>query len=88
MDFAAYAYVGESVEQSTGYYKNNVAGSSTVLEAMRHHGVMVFFSSCATYGLSQTIPIPEDHPPEPNQSLWRVKAYRLGFRSRQFVHAM
>ena len=65
--FAAYAYVGESVEQPAKYYKNNVTGTLTLLEAMRDHGVeqMVYSSTCATYGRPQMIPIPEHHPQNP-----------------------
>ena len=33
--FAAYAYVGESVTDPAKYYRNNVAGTLTLLEAMR-----------------------------------------------------
>ena len=65
--FAAYASVGDSVEQPAKYYRNNVTGALTLLEAMHDHGVeqMVFSSSCATYGTPQTIPISEDHPQNP-----------------------
>jgi UDP-arabinose 4-epimerase len=65
--FAAHAYVGESVEQPAKYYRNNVAGSLNLLEVMRDHGVdrIVFSSSCATYGIPQVIPIPDDHPQKP-----------------------
>src|SRR3990172_8782579 len=61
--FAAYAYVGESVENPAKYYQNNVSGSITLLEAMRRHGCMniIFSSSCATYGIPLQLPIPETH---------------------------
>ena len=51
--FAAFAYVGESVTDPGKYYRNNVVGSLTLLEAMRDHGIgrIVFSSTCATYGL-------------------------------------
>ena len=67
MHFAAYAYVGESVEDPAKYYRNNVVGSLSLLEAMREHGVgqIVFSSTCATYGVPQTVPIPDDHPQSP-----------------------
>src|SRR5665647_826524 len=50
--FAAYAYVGESVQHPAKYYQNNVAGSISLLEAMRRHGCknIIFSSSCSTYG--------------------------------------
>ena len=67
MHFAAYAYVGESVQDPGKYYRNNVAGTLTLLEVMRDHGLdkMIFSSTCATYGVPQSIPIPEDHPQQP-----------------------
>jgi UDP-arabinose 4-epimerase len=65
--FAAFAYVGESVTDPGKYYRNNVAGTVSLLEAMRDHGCryLVFSSTCATYGVPETIPIPEDHPRKP-----------------------
>lgn len=65
--FAAYAYVGESVTDPGKYYRNNVAGSLTILEAMRDHGIdkIIFSSTCATYGMPESIPIQEDHPQNP-----------------------
>ena len=67
LHFAAYAYVGESVDNPGKYYRNNVAGTLSLLEAMRDHGVeeMIFSSSCATYGMPLEIPIPETHPRQP-----------------------
>ncbi|MBU4192646.1 MAG: UDP-glucose 4-epimerase GalE [Proteobacteria bacterium] len=65
--FAAYCYVGESVEDPGKYYANNVAGTLTLLEAMRDHKVVpiVFSSSCAVYGAARIVPITEDHPQWP-----------------------
>ena len=67
LHFAAYAYVGESVENPAKYYRNNVAGTLTLLEAMVAHDVksLVFSSTCASYGYPQEIPIPENHPQAP-----------------------
>ncbi|MBN1131144.1 MAG: UDP-glucose 4-epimerase GalE [Chitinispirillaceae bacterium] len=64
---AAFAYVGESVEKPAKYYLNNVAGSLSLLEAMRASNVntMVFSSTCAVYGVPRTIPITEQTPPDP-----------------------
>lgn len=52
LHFAAFAYVGESVANPGKYYRNNVMGSITLLEAARDHGIknFIFSSSCATYG--------------------------------------
>lgn len=65
--FAAYAYVGESVEDPAKYYRNNVVGTLTLLEAMLAANVsnFVFSSTCASYGNPNQIPIPEEHPQEP-----------------------
>ncbi len=67
MHFSAYAYVGESVTDPDKYYRNNVVGTLTLLEAMLAASVrkFVFSSTCATYGVPQTLPIPEDHPQNP-----------------------
>jgi UDP-arabinose 4-epimerase len=67
MHFAAYAYVGESVQDPAKYYRNNVAGTLTLLEALVHHGIgrIVFSSTCATYGIPERTPIDEDHPQQP-----------------------
>jgi UDP-glucose 4-epimerase len=67
MHFAAYAYVGESVSHPDKYYRNNVIGTLTLLEAMVAAGIQqfVFSSTCATYGVPTQVPIPEDHPQAP-----------------------
>jgi UDP-glucose 4-epimerase len=55
MHFAGSCYVGESVENPRAYYRNNIANSLGLLEAMVDCGVsrLVFSSSCATYGPSE-----------------------------------
>jgi len=67
MHFAAYAYVGESVTNPAKYYHNNVLGTLTLLEAMLEANVhnFVFSSTCATYGVPQSIPITEGQPQNP-----------------------
>jgi UDP-glucose-4-epimerase GalE len=67
MHFAAFAYVGESVQEPALYFRNNVANSLTLLEAMGEAGVrhIVFSSTCATYGLPDKMPIAEDAPQRP-----------------------
>lgn len=67
MHFAAYAYVGESMGDPGKYYRNNVAGTLTLLEAMQDQNIdqFVFSSTCATYGVPQQIPIPEGHAQQP-----------------------
>ena len=66
--FAAYAYVGESVEEPEKY--NNVANTLNLLKVMRKHGCnkIIFSSTCATYGEPDQVPITEDmlqHPINP-----------------------
>lgn len=67
LHFAAFAFVGESVEQPLKYYRNNLAAPLTLLEAMQRHGVkqFIFSSTCATYGNPQKIPMDESHPQAP-----------------------
>lgn len=67
MHFAAYIAVGESVTDPGKYYRNNVAGTLTLLEAMVAASVqqLVFSSTCALYGTPKFVPITEDHPQEP-----------------------
>jgi UDP-arabinose 4-epimerase len=67
MHFAAFAYVGESVEKPLLYYRNNVCGSAALLQALIVAGALpfVFSSTCATYGMPDTVPIPETHPQRP-----------------------
>ncbi|MFM8263456.1 MAG: UDP-glucose 4-epimerase GalE [Pirellula sp.] len=62
MHFAAFAYVGESVQDPAKYYQNNIAATLGLFEAMRAGGVkkFVFSSTTATYGQPEKIPIAED----------------------------
>jgi UDP-glucose 4-epimerase len=62
MHFAAFAYVGESVQDPAKYYQNNIAATLGLFEAMRARGVkkFVFSSTTATYGQPEKIPIAED----------------------------
>ena len=67
MHFAAYAYVGESVRDPGKYYRNNVAGAVNLLDAMVAANVkkLVFSSTCAVYGVTETVPITETLPQRP-----------------------
>ena len=62
--FAAFAYVGESVQDPLKYYANNVAGTLALLQAMRAVGVqhIIFSSTCAVYGIPQHPVLTEEHP--------------------------
>ncbi len=68
--FAALKAVGESTEIPLEYFDNNVAGTITVLKAMRDHDVrnMVFSSSCTVYGDPDTVPVTESAPIRPPAS--------------------
>ncbi len=67
MHFSAYAYVGESVEKPLLYYRNNFAGTASLLHTLTEFGCIpvVFSSSCAVYGKPERLPIPEEHPQRP-----------------------
>ncbi|OEK02468.1 UDP-glucose 4-epimerase GalE [Roseivirga sp. 4D4] len=68
--FAAKKAVGESVEKPLLYYKNNVSGLVSLLEAMVEHQVpnLVFSSSCTVYGQPDTLPVTEESPTKPANS--------------------
>jgi UDP-glucose-4-epimerase GalE len=65
--FAAFAYVGESMQEPGKYFHNNVTNTINLLEAMRDNDIasIVFSSTCATYGMPQHLPIDESHPQVP-----------------------
>ncbi len=65
--FAAFAYVGESVENPIKYYENNVVGSFNLLRTCIEANIkkFVFSSTCSLYGNPDKIPISEDQPTNP-----------------------
>ena len=65
--FAASAYVGESVIDPGKYFRNNVCGTLSILDAMRDEGVpyIVVSGTCAVYGSPEIMPITEDTPTNP-----------------------
>lgn len=67
MHFAALAYVGESINEPSLYYHNNVAGSLNLLQSLQLARIkhFIFSSSCSTYGAPEEIPITETHPQNP-----------------------
>jgi UDP-arabinose 4-epimerase len=73
--FAASAYVGESVAEPAWYYRNNVVGMLSALDACRAVGVenFIFSSSCATYGIPDMLPIHEDMAQNPINPYGRTK---------------
>jgi len=99
--FAAHAYVGESVHNPRKYFRNNVANTLNLLEAMLDAGVsrLVFSSTCATYGKPVMIPMAEDHPQSPINPYgesklfvekvlrWYESAYQLKWMSLRYFNA-
>ena len=99
--FAAYAYVGESMQAPDMYFRNNVVNTLNLLDAMRVHGVraIVFSSSCATYGLPVAVPVSEDHAQVPTNPYgesklmvekllrWYGQAYGLGWSALRYFNA-
>lgn len=75
--FAAFTYVGESVENPQKYYQNNVEGTLNLLEVMLKHNVkkIVFSSTCATYGNPQYMPLDEKHTQNPINAYGRTKFF-------------
>jgi UDP-glucose-4-epimerase GalE len=75
MHFAAWLSVGDSVRDPAGYYRNNVGGALSVLEAMVATGVrqLVFSSTCAVFGTPDTTPIHEDLPKRPINAYGETK---------------
>lgn len=75
--FAAYALVGESMEQPLMYFRNNVVGGVHLAEAMRAAGVpkIIFSSTCATYGQPDRMPMTEDLPQRPTNPYGESKLH-------------
>ena len=79
MHFASFIQVGESTMRPGKYYRNNVANTVNLLDAMVEHGVrrLIFSSTAAIYGEPRYVPIDEDHPKAPvnpyGRSKWMVE---------------
>ena len=67
MHFAADSQVGESVQNPRKYFRNNVENGLTLLNATLDAGVykLIFSSTCAVYGIPETVPITEQTPRQP-----------------------
>jgi UDP-arabinose 4-epimerase len=99
--FAASAYVDESIRNPRKYFRNNVTNTLNLLDAAVDAGVnyLVFSSTCATYGLPERLPIPEDHPQRPVSAYgesklcveralhWYGAAYGLNWTSLRYFNA-
>jgi UDP-glucose 4-epimerase len=75
MHFASFIQVGESVQHPDKYYRNNLAYTLGLLDAMRSHGVnkLIFSSTAATFGEPLYTPIDEQHPQQPINPYGRSK---------------
>lgn len=75
MHFAAFTYVGESVQDPQKYYINNIIGTINLLSAMLENNCkkIVFSSTCATYGEPNYIPLDELHPQKPINPYGKTK---------------
>ena len=75
MHFAAYSIVSESVKSPVDYYRNNVARTIELLDAMVQHNVkrFIFSSSAAVYGEPIEVPIKEEHPLQPTNPYGATK---------------
>lgn len=68
--FAAFKAVGESVKNPLKYFRNNIGGMISLLEAMKSQEIkhLVFSSSCTIYGQPDTLPVTEETPEQPANS--------------------
>jgi UDP-glucose-4-epimerase GalE len=99
--YAAFAYVGESVQNPAKYYQNNLVNTLNLMDCLRRNGVsrFVFSSTCATYGIPERVPITEDTPQRPINPYGASKlaveqalhdfahAYRWGYAALRYFNA-
>jgi UDP-glucose 4-epimerase len=101
MHFAALASVPDSISTPEAYYRVNVCGTKSVLDAMRVTGVrkILFSSTAATYGFLAEMPLRENSPQTPETPYgtsklaaeWIIKdyarAYGLGYTLLRYFNA-
>jgi UDP-glucose 4-epimerase len=99
--FAAFAAVGESMQNPAKYYQNNLVNTLNLMECLRRAGVsrFVFSSTCATYGIPERVPITEETPQRPINPYGFTKlaieraladyaaAYRWGYAALRYFNA-
>lgn len=75
LHFAAYAYVGESVQYPEKYYYNNVVNTLNLLHVMKKYQCrrIIFSSTCATYGEPICVPIVEEMQQNPINPYGKTK---------------
>ncbi len=88
MHFAAATNVGESVFNPEYHYRNNIAGTLSLLTAMRTADVkqILFSSTCATYGMNPVCPMTEDAAQDPCSPYARTKL-AIEWMIKDFSHA-
>lgn len=98
---ASFISVGESVNEPSRYYENNVANTLNLLSLMVKHNIdkFIFSSTAALYGIPAQNPIPETaeiHPINPyGRTKWMVEmmlsdfaqAYNLRYVSLRYFNA-
>lgn len=101
LHFAALASVPHSISEPEGYYRVNVLGTKSVLDAMRREGVarIVFSSTAATYGFNNPMPLDEDSAQSPESPYgstklaaeWLIRdycrAYGIGYTLLRYFNA-
>src|SRR5215472_2224169 len=101
MHFAASTFVGESVKKPELYFRNNTMNSLGLVECMLSLGIkrLVFSSTCATYGLPETVPMDEATPQRPvnpygesklmveRALAWHASAHGLGSVALRYFNA-
>jgi UDP-glucose-4-epimerase GalE len=101
MHFAALASVPDSITDPEAYYRVNVIGTKSVLDAMRAAGArkILFSSTAATYGFHSEMPLREDSPQLPETPYgttklaaeWLIKdyarAYGFGYTLLRYFNA-
>jgi UDP-glucose 4-epimerase len=99
--FAAFTYVGESVQNPAKYYQNNLVNTLNLMECLRRHKVQrfIFSSTAATYGMPEAMPITEETPQLPINPYGASKlaveraladyahAYQWGFAALRYFNA-
>ena len=99
--FAAFCFVGESVQHPAKYWQNNVINTYNLMECLRRHNVskFVFSSTAATFGTPEQMPITEETPQKPINPYGMSKltvekmladyahAYQWGFAALRYFNA-
>jgi UDP-glucose 4-epimerase len=88
---AAFIAAGESVKKPEKYWQNNLAGSLSLLDAMRDIGIkkLIFSSTAAVYGNPETVPIEETAAKNPTNTYGMTKlAVDMAISSEAVAHGL